>query len=122
MQIARLGSPWKLLSARDDFQTALDLRETSGATPNSVGEAMVAKGLSLVFLLRQAEGISLMKEGVELMRSNRSASGQAFLARGLRHLERGARFARRLGIAEDARTERMSIAKRIEALDQMRDP
>jgi hypothetical protein len=121
LQMARLGCAWNLWDAVSDFKLALEQREKSVAPAASVGEAKVALGLSLV-PLRRSTGLALLQEGVALMRSDQSASGVAFLARGLRSLERGARFAFRRDIAGAAREERLRLAVDVEALDQIREP
>ena len=76
----------------------------------------------MVLTGRWPAGLALMREGVTLMRSDDSANGMAFLARGLRKLEQGARIAGRVDIANEAREERMRLATEVEAMDQIREP
>ena len=122
MQMAQLGLAWKLWDAVSDFRESLRLREGSLASAASIGEAKADLGLSLALTLRRREGLALLRQGVDMMRSNETASGLAFLARGLRKLERGARIAGRSDLAEAAREERLELAAKIEAMDQIRDP
>ena len=122
MQIAKLGQFWKMWDADTDFRLALELREKSGVSAASVGEAKVDLGQCLVLTGRWPAGLALMREGVTLMRSDDSANGMAFLARGLRKLEQGARIAGRVDIANEAREERMRLATEVEAMDQIREP
>jgi hypothetical protein len=122
MQMAGLGHVWKLWEAEADFRHALKLHEQSGAQGAKVGAAMVDLGICLVLTGRRRSGLAQLQEGVTLMRSDESVNGKAFLARGLRNLERGARFAWQRGIAESAREERLSLAEQIEAMDQTREP
>jgi Domain of unknown function (DUF4062) len=122
MQMAQLGLPWKLWQAVADFKQSLQLREKLAASPASIGEAQADLGLALMLTGRRRAGLVLLREGVGLMRTDGSANGLAFLARGLRKLERGARLAGRGDIAEAARLERLQVAAKIEAMDQTREP
>jgi hypothetical protein len=120
MQMAGLGFLWKLWDAADDFKQSLKLRESSGESAASVGEAKVDLGLCSILLGRWRTGIALQQEGVTLMRNNDSPNGKAFLARGLRSLELGARIIRRKDIVAAAWEERLRLAAEIEAIDQIR--
>jgi len=121
MKLARLGYGSKLLSATKDFSVALKLRENSGASAASVGESKVDLGLCWILSGRRRAGLALLEEGVAMMRGNQAPDGNAFLAMGLRSLERGARIAGRKDIAEAVQAERLSLANTIEAIDQARD-
>lgn len=121
MQLARLGYVWKLWEAETDFREGLRLRERTGASAASIGEAEVDLGLCLASSGRARSGLELLQGGVARMRSGNSGNSRAFLARALRSLERGARFARRRDIADAANKERQQLAAEIEAMDQMRD-
>lgn len=120
MRMAQLGLVWKLWDAYADFKDTVNIREASGASEASVGEAKVALGLCLVLLWRRETGLSLLREGIDLLRSDQSVSGLSFLSRGLRNLEYGARKAGQTDIAEEARIERLNLAVQIEAMDQFR--
>jgi len=120
MQMAQLGQFWKLWDAARDFGESLKLRERSGAPPASIGESKADLGFCSVFIGRPRVGLDLLQEGVRLMRSDESANGKTFLARGLRKLERAARMLGRREIAEAALNERLRIAAEVEALDQSR--
>jgi hypothetical protein len=120
MRIASLGFFWKLWDAEADFRRSLKLREKSGGSDASVGEATADLGLCLVLTGRCRRGLALAQAGVQLMRRNDSASGKAFLAQGLRKLERSAKLAGRRDIAAAAREEGRQLASDIEAMDQIR--
>lgn len=121
LRIARLGRPWRVLDARRDFADSLTARERSGASDPSIGEAEADLCFAMILTGHPFGGIARLRHGVERLRGNRSTNGRAFLARGLRKLEAGARLTWRLGLAEEARRERLAIATDIEAIDQMRD-
>lgn len=120
MQSARLGAYWKMWEAAEDFGRALKLREHSGKSAASLGEAKVDHGFALIFTGHVWSGFGLLREGIELMRGNDSANSQAALARALRKLEQAARLMLRRSIAEEAHRERMTIVKAVEAIDQAR--
>lgn len=122
MQMAQLGLVWKLWHAQEDFKTSLELRAASGASPASIGEAMTDLGFCYALTGRRQRGLSLLQEGVVLMRSDASASGSAFLARGLRKLERAASLSGARSLAQKAREERLAVSAYVEALDQAREP
>jgi hypothetical protein len=121
MHMAQLGHVWKLWEAVEDFTKSLDLRTKSGASPASIGEAQVDLGFCKVLYGRRSTGLAMMKEGVALLRTDESANGKAFLARGLKKLELGTRLMRALDTMNEARQERLSLSEDIEALDQARD-
>lgn len=121
LRIARLGRPWRLFDARRDFEASLAIRELAGASAPSIGEAETELGLAMILTGQPFRGLSRLRHGVELMRGNRSPNGRAFLARGLRKLEEGARLTLRRNLAEEARRERLAIAAEVDAIDQMKD-
>jgi|SRR5665213_1331139 len=119
MQLARVGFVWKLWEAEADFRRGLALRERAGSL--SAGEGMTDLGLCLVFQGRSKSGLRMLQEGVNHMRADEGPNGKAFLARALRSLERGAKFAGRRDVAVAAREERLTLAREIEAIDQTRE-
>lgn len=119
LQLARLGYVWRLWDAERDFRRSLAQSEQAGSTGSS-SQAMLDLGLCLVFTGRGSAGLPLLQQAVFQMRGDDSATGRAFLARGLRNLERGAWFARRRQIADAARAERLALAADIQAMDQTR--
>ena len=120
MRMGRLGHGWKLWEAKEDFETALRLRERSGASEASIGEIMADLGFCQILTGRPRRGLDLLQDGIRGLRSDTSANGQAFLARGLKKLELGAKLAGRATLAREARDERLRLAGDIEALDQAR--
>lgn len=121
MQTALLGYVWRLWEAADDFKQSLKLRESVGLMSASVGQAKVDLGFCSVLIGRPRSGMALLQEGIALMRCYDSPNDKAFLAHGLRKLERAARLLCRRNVADEARRERLIIAAEIEALDQARE-
>lgn len=121
MRMAQLGHIWKLWEAAADFKGSLELREMSGAPLASIGEAKTDLGFCSVLIGRPRAGLTLLQDGVTLMRSDESANGKAFLARGLRKLERAARLVGPREVAEAAHRERLTVAEEVEAFDQTRE-
>lgn len=121
MKIGSLGYLSKFWEAEKDFRLSLTLREKSGSSPASIGEAMADLGLCMIFTGHPIKGLSCLQDGIELMRTSNTANGKAFLARGLRKLEHGARLTFRKKIANAAHVERIEVTKEIEAFDQRRD-
>lgn len=121
MQMARLGVVWKFWLALEDFKNSLELRIKSGAPPANIGEAMTDLGFCYVFVGRRNKGLSLLQEGIALMRNDTSASGKGFLARGIRKLERAAKLTGAWSLAQKAREERLTVSVEAEALDQARE-
>ena len=122
MQMSQLGHVWKLWDAARDFRRSLELRDRTGASTASIGEAKADLGFCTVLTGRPRAGLSLLQDGVALMRNDGSADGKAFLVRGLRKLERAAGLIGARRIAAGARMERLSVSEQIEALDQAREP
>ncbi len=120
MQTARLGRVWNLRHAKHDFERSLELREKAGANPSSIGEAKTDLGLCLVLLGAKGSGLSLLQEGMALLRAGDSANAQSFLAWGLRKLERAAALSGKRDLAESARLECIELSSEIEAFDQAR--
>ena len=120
MQTARLGRVWNLRHAKHDFERSLELREKAGANPSSIGEAKTDLGLCLVLLGAKGSGLSLLQEGMALLRTGDSANAQSFLAWGLRKLERAAALSGKRDLAESARLECIELSSEIEAFDQAR--
>lgn len=118
MQMGRLGHVWKLWEAKTDFQVSLRLREQYQASEASIGESKSDLGFCCILTGQPRVGIALLREGVNGLRCNVSANGQAFLARGLKKLEMGAKLAGYRKLSLEAREERLSLAQRVEALDQ----
>ncbi len=116
-----LARPWRFWDGERDLAESLKIRERAGLTPASIGEAMVDHGFARILTGRIFAGFAEMRSGVELLRTDSSANGLAFLARGLRKLEQGAWLTGRRRAARRAYAERMSLASRIEAMDQARD-
>lgn len=120
LRVAMLGRPWRLWAAEEDFAASLRLREASGAPLSSIGEAQVDLGFSRVLTGRPLGGFPLMREGIAHLRSDESANGKAFLARGLHKLERAAQLTLQRRLAARTRAERLVVAEDTEAFDQMR--
>lgn len=121
MRIGLLGEVWRLWEAADDLEQSLALRQRGGGSTLGIGESMADLGFALVITGRIGRGMSLLQEGVAVMRANAgTADSQAFLARGLRKLERAARLLHRRRLAAAALAERLAISSSIEALDQTR--
>jgi hypothetical protein len=121
MQMARLGIVWKLWHALEDFKNSLELRINAGAAPANVGEAMTDLGFCYVLIGKWNKGLSLLQEGVVLMRNDASATGKAFLARGLRKLEHAAKLTGAWSLARKVLEERLAVSVEAEALDQARE-
>ena len=121
MQTARLGKVWNIWRAKHDFKRSLELREKAGAEPSSIGEAKADLGLCLVLLGSKGSGLSLLQEGIELLRKDDSVNVQSFLAQGLRKLERAATLSGKHALAESAHSERVALSSEIDAFDQARD-
>ena len=92
MRMAQLGRLWNLWGALGDFRKSLDLRIAAAAKPASIGEAMCDLGYCYALTRRRGTGLSFVKEGVSLLRSDQTPNGLGFLARGLRKLEDAARL------------------------------
>ena len=118
MRLAHLGRPWRLLDARRDLASSLKLRTAAGGSAAGIGEAEVDYGYSLVLTGKGRDGIALMERGVLGLRTDRSANGLGFLARGLAKLESGAKITGRRDLMVAACDERLRIATDIDALDQ----
>jgi hypothetical protein len=95
-------------------------RERSGASEASIGEITADLGFCRILTGRPRRGLELLQEGIRGLRSDTSSNGQAFLARGLKKLELGAKLAGRSMLAREARDERLRLAGDIEAMDQAR--
>jgi hypothetical protein len=121
MHMGRLGLVWKLWEALADFRQALDLRERSAASEASVGEAKTDLGFCLILTGRPHQGLALLEEGVRQLRSDDSANGKAFLARGLRKQLRAARLLGKRELMRAVHQELHLIASQVEAMDQLRD-
>lgn len=121
LQMASLGHFWKLWEAKTEFERFLRLREATGAREAQVGEAKTDLGHLLVQMGRRRKGFALLQEGVAQLRSDESANGQAFLARGLRKLARAAKQAGRSELERAARDELEAVSRAVEAIDQLRD-
>jgi hypothetical protein len=121
MRMAQLGHVWDLWGASSDFKESLELRTKSAASPASIGEAMSDLGFCKVLTAQRRTGLSLLRDGVALLRSDKSPNGKAFLARGLRKLELAAKISGARTIMNQAHEERLMLSKDIEALDQARD-
>jgi hypothetical protein len=119
-QMARLGHFWKLWEAKTEFERFLHLRETTGASEAHIGEAKADLGFLLVQMGNRRRGISVLQEGIAQLRSDKSANGQAFLARGLRKLARAARQTGRRELERAVRDELAAVSLGIEAIDQLR--
>jgi hypothetical protein len=120
MRTAFLGEVWKLLEAAEDFKRCYDIRIRMGASPASVGEALCDFGFARIFTGHVPSGLAMMQEGIDLMRTDTSVNGKAFLARALRKLETAAKFTLSLDLIRRVREERLAIADQTEALDQAR--
>ncbi|MDP1736006.1 MAG: hypothetical protein Q8L23_01045 [Caulobacter sp.] len=120
MQMARLGRPWRIWDAYCDHQASLNLRTKLSASPASIGEAKTDLGFCMLLMGNTFGGMAQMKEGIALLRSDPSPVGQAFLARGLRKLELGAKLTLNRSLARAVHEERMLVANSIEAIDQTR--
>jgi hypothetical protein len=121
LAMGKLGFIWRIWDAADDFETALRLRERAGASAASIGEMQVDLGLCYVLTGRGRRGLSLMRVGIAGLRTNTSANGRSFLARGLRKLSYAAAIMLEPGLRAAARREVALIAAETEALDQARD-
>jgi hypothetical protein len=121
VQIARLGHLWKLWEAKAEFERFLHMRQSAGASEAAVGEAKADLGHLLVLMGRRRKGLALLGEGIAQLRSDGSADGQAFLARGLRKLAHAAEQAGKKDLQRAARDELAGIGRRVEAIDQLRD-
>jgi len=120
VQMARLGQFWKVWEAKVEFEHVLRLRQTTGASESSIGEVKADLGLVLVHVGQRSKGFGLLQEGVALLRTERSPSGQAALALGLRKLALAAQHAGRRELERAARNELAAIAEQVEAIDQLR--
>jgi hypothetical protein len=121
MRMARLGQLWKLWDASVDFRKSYELRAKAGASSASLGEALADLGFCMVLTGRLRSGLSMLREGVDLMRSDTSVNGKAFLARGLRKLESAAKLSGAWSTMRNAREERLALSDDIQALDQARE-
>lgn len=121
LRVAKLGRLWRLFDARRDFAVSRTLRERAGASAAVIGQADAELGLAMILTAQPFQGMERLRHGIELLRSDQSPNGRAFLARGLRMLEQGARLTLRRTLAEDTRRERLMIAADVEAFGQMRD-
>lgn len=117
----KLGLAWKIWDAAEDFRTALRLREASDASAASIGEMQVDLGLTQVLTGQGRQGLVLIGEGIENLRSNTSANGRSFLARGLRKQVIAARVMLRPRLIRAAQAEIGEIGREVEAFDQLRD-
>lgn len=117
----KLGLAWRVWDAAEDFRVALALRERSGASAASVGEMQVDLGLCHVLTGRGRKGLDLIKTGIDGLRSNATANGRSFLARGLRKQRFAARVMLRPALARASAAEIARITQEVEALDQARD-
>jgi hypothetical protein len=120
MRMGRLGYLWKLWEAKHDFEIALRIREREHASESGIGEIKTDLGLSCVMTGQSRRGLQLLRDGIGGLRSDTSSNGKAFLARGLRKLELGARLSGKASLARDAHDERLRLAEGIEAMDQAR--
>jgi hypothetical protein len=120
LRIATLGRPWELWTAKADFRRALQLCEAGGAPLAGIGVAQVDLGFCQVLTGEPFAGRALMKEGIANLRTDATAGGLAFLARGLRKLETASLLTLSPSAAARAREERLQIAGKIEAFDQAR--
>jgi hypothetical protein len=121
LQLGTLGYAWMLWDAVADFESALRLREDAGASAASIGEMQVDLGLCYVLTGRGKRGLALMQHGIAGLRTNTTANGLAFLARGLRKLDVAARVLLKPALSREARAEIAMITEKTEAMDQARD-
>lgn len=121
LAMGKLGFLWRLWDAAEDFETALRLRERAAASAASIGEMRVDLGLCHVLTGRGHRGLPLMLEGIAGLRTNSTANGRSFLARGLRKLDQAAQIMLKPSLSAEARAEIAAITAETEALDQARD-
>ncbi|MDX2277860.1 MAG: DUF4062 domain-containing protein [Hyphomonadaceae bacterium] len=121
LALGKMGFVSRIWDAAEDFETALKLREKANASPASIGEMQVDLGLTYVLTGRGGKGFTLMQEGVSGLRTNTSANGKSFLARGLRKLSLASLVMMRPTMRRQARAEIAALSAETEALDQARD-
>jgi hypothetical protein len=119
MRRAMLGRPHEIFSATEALTGSFQLRQRGQASDASLGEAMTDFGFCRVLALQPWKGLPLIREGVELLRSDPSANGRSFLARGLHKLERASTITLNRSAAAGARAEQLAIAEGAEAFDQI---
>lgn len=106
----------RLVAALGDYKAVVQLRQSSGADPGSVGEALAELGFCYLFFGRFWHGIALMEEGVRLLEPSPKRRG--FYERALRKLIVGYRLVRnRMKVRETQERLHRSIA-RSGSLDQ----
>jgi tetratricopeptide (TPR) repeat protein len=93
----------------DTYREVLRLRQTSGAAPASVGEAMAELGFGLLFTLRWKQGRDLLQEGVTLMEQSTCRPG--FVARGKKKYAASLFLTGNLRAARRQYTEARSISE-----------
>jgi hypothetical protein len=120
-QLARRLEPWRYPLALADFKASLDWRTRHGATAIAVGEAKAAYGHALFEIWwRRREALSLVAEGVDIIKREPSGEHSGFYFRAARrHAEMLSRAGKRdqaCAVAVEARDHALAA----QAFDQSR--
>jgi len=109
------GAVW---AAVRDYEEVLKQRQKAGSSDAAIGEAMSELGYGYLFELRCQRGLSLLEEGVQLLRNHPSRLG--FLIRATRKLAAAYAVTGNLRKARQTLQDARDLAKKHGVRDQVR--
>jgi hypothetical protein len=124
LQLARLGRPWLVWSALNDFKRACLIRERRGATPSQMGEALFDRAIaefavSNVLRFRRTSVLAMMREAVGYMEADRSPGRVGFLVSAKRKFADALEKAGETGEAEAQRESALALARQFGIISQL---